>query len=321
MKSFGRSALAVGLFLFQNPAWSFSIQSHGRRCNVLVSARSSKTAAEEVGCGRRDVLGATAIGVSNALLGAPLLVEALSERPTAVLRLESPNDKAGVALYDVTIGTPPRTVAAIQKVISNKTPKLQPGLILKDYPNSQAVVDRIRQGPYPIELEFYNLDSSNGELGEALTAKDALALSQRQSGPEPASAGPPSENTAYVKRTIQQGPNCRLRARRDDVLEIQYTAHIGSLDGIIYDASEFRGTGRPYQMVLGSGDVLPGVDQGLYDMCVSEKRQLEIPPSLAYGAKGNKIYRIPPNSRLVWEVELISISTMRDVQDEAEDME
>jgi FKBP-type peptidyl-prolyl cis-trans isomerase len=117
-----------------------------------------------------------------------------------------------------------------------------------------------------------------------------------------------------VRRVVQEAPDCRIRSRRDDVLEINYTAHIGSLQGVIYDASEFRGTGRPYQMVLGSGDMIPGVDQGLANMCPGEIRQIEIPPSLAYGAKGNKLFRIPPNARLIWEIELVSVNSMRQQQ-------
>jgi FKBP-type peptidyl-prolyl cis-trans isomerase len=72
-----------------------------------------------------------------------------------------------------------------------------------------------------------------------------------------------------------------------------------------------RGTGQPYQMVLGSGDMLPGVDLGLYDMCPGETRQLEIPAALAYGARGNKAFQIPPSSNLVWTVELVSINSIR----------
>lgn len=266
-------------------------------------------------------------------------VEVLTGNPLAscgveneqVLRLESPDDKAGLALYDVTIGNPPQNVVAIKRVISKDQAGFQPGLVLKDYPNARAVVDRIRRGPYPIELKFYNLDSSNGELGEALTAQGAPVLSQQQAAesnqeqkrtPQETPSGniADSNNRNYVKRVIKEPPSCRIKSRRDDVLEIIYEAHIGTMDGIMYDSSATRGTGRPYQMVLGSGDMIPGLDQGLYDMCPGEVRHIEMPPLLAYGAKGNKIFRIPPNARLVWEVELVSVNSMRqDQQDESSD--
>jgi FK506-binding protein 2 len=242
------------------------------------------------------------------------------------LRLETPDDKAGLSLYDVTIGTPPRTVPAIKRIVdtTRKNAKLQPGLVLKGYPNSLAVLDRIRQGPYPIELEFYNLDASNGELGEGLTAEGALNVAQQQAKRESQIAAVSqssvieNNNNSYLRKVIQEVPDCRIRSRRDDVLEINYTAHIGSLQGIVYNASAFRGTGRPYQMVLGSGDMIAGVDQGLVNMCPGEIRQIEIPPGLAYGTKGNKLFKIPPNARLVWEIELVSVNSMRQ-QDDSDD--
>ena len=268
---------------------------------------------------RRDVLSLLLVGSSVP----SSLANAAYEDSNILLRLETPDDKAGIVLFDVTVGTPPRTVSAIKRVIENnrKNVPLQPGLVLKGYPNSLAVLNRIRQGPYPIELEFYNLDASKGELGEALTAQDALNVAQQQAGDPITSMSQASndDNTSYVRRIIQEAPICRIRSRRDDVLEINYTAHIGSLQGVVYDASAFRGTGRPYQMVLGSGDMIPGVDLGLVNMCPGEIRQIEIPPNLAYGVKGNKLFRIPPNTRLVWEIELVSVNSMRQQQQDDSD--
>jgi len=109
-----------------------------------------------------------------------------------------------------------------------------------------------------------------------------------------------------------------MQSRRNDVLEIEYEAsyiEAGTGRKIVYDASAFRGTGnRPYQMVLGSGDVIPGVDQGLYDMCPGDRRLLRIPPVLGHGPKSRKLYRIPDiYENLEWEISLVTIdSTVRE---------
>jgi peptidylprolyl isomerase len=63
---------------------------------------------------------------------------------------------------------------------------------------------------------------------------------------------------------------------------------------------------QPFTTPLTPGGVIPGWVQGLSGMKVGGRRELIIPPSLAYGAKGNAA--IPPNSTLVFVVDLLSVA-------------
>jgi FKBP-type peptidyl-prolyl cis-trans isomerase len=110
-----------------------------------------------------------------------------------------------------------------------------------------------------------------------------------------------------------------MKSRRGDLLEITYEARIYRRDGPVFDSSLDRGTGQPYQFVLGSGDMIAGVDLGLYDMCAGEQRELDIPPALGFGANGNRLFGIPDGSRLVWKVELVSINAVREGDERTRD--
>ena len=81
--------------------------------------------------------------------------------------------------------------------------------------------------------------------------------------------------------------------------------YLGTLEnGTKFDSSYDRNT--PFQFILGSGSVIKGWDEGIKSMKVGGKRKLIIPSELGYGTRGSPP-KIPPNSTLLFEVELLDV--------------
>lgn len=86
-------------------------------------------------------------------------------------------------------------------------------------------------------------------------------------------------------------------------VQVHYTGYL--MDGTKFDSSVDRN--QPFNFILGVGQVIPGWDKGVQGMRVGGKRELIIPPQLAYGARGAGD-AIPPDATLRFEVELLGVS-------------
>ncbi len=109
-------------------------------------------------------------------------------------------------------------------------------------------------------------------------------------------------NASGLKYIIfEQGAG--VHAVSGKTVEVHYTGML--IDGKVFDSS--RGRGEPIEFLLGAGQVIKGWDEGIALMSVGDKFRLIIPPDLGYGSRGAGEV-IPPNSTLVFDVELMSVN-------------
>lgn len=128
---------------------------------------------------------------------------------------------------------------------------------------------------------------------EQKTGEDSLAQQQQVE----------QEKQKIMEKLIieDERPGSGAVAEKGNTVTVNYRGTFA--DGKQFDSSYDRGT--PFSFVLGTGLVIEGWDQGVAGMKVGGKRNLTIPPELAYGPQGNSV--IPPNSTLHFSIELLDV--------------
>jgi peptidylprolyl isomerase len=128
--------------------------------------------------------------------------------------------------------------------------------------------------------------------------------------PSPAPGGDAFCASVVVNTTQPDGlaygdirPGTGAQPKAGQKVTVQYTGWLQST-GAMFDSSRLPGR-QPFQFTIGQG-VIQGWSEGVPTMKVGGKRRFVLPPALAYGAQGSPP-TIPPNSTLVFDIELISI--------------
>ncbi len=111
----------------------------------------------------------------------------------------------------------------------------------------------------------------------------------------------PEPPTELVVTDLTQGDG--TEATSGSTVSVHYVG-VAHSTGEEFDASYNRG--EPLQFRLGIGQVISGWDQGVQGMKVGGRRQLVIPPHLAYGDRGAG-GAIKPGETLVFVVDLLSV--------------
>lgn len=117
--------------------------------------------------------------------------------------------------------------------------------------------------------------------------------------------GPPK----YTKSVLKKGDKTNF-PKKGDVVHCWYTGTLQ--DGTVFDtniqtSSKKKKNAKPLSFKVGIGKVIRGWDEALLTMSKGEKARLEIEPEWAYGKKGQPDAKIPPNAKLIFEVELVDI--------------
>jgi FKBP-type peptidyl-prolyl cis-trans isomerase len=143
-------------------------------------------------------------------------------------------------------------------------------------------------------LCFQGCNKSNQPTGNSSgpSASNAPAAS--------ASANEMKTTPSGLKYQILKKGTGTVSPKATDTVNVHY--HGTLLDGTVFDSSVERG--QPISFPL--NQVIPGWTEGVQLMKVGDKFKFEIPPNLAYGPNSPSP-KIPPNSTLVFEVELLGI--------------
>jgi len=144
-------------------------------------------------------------------------------------------------------------------------------------------------------------DSSTGSSeGTTVTAESGggAVIGKREPKVTVPKGAPPKK---LEVKDLEEGSGAE--AKSGDKVTVQYVG-VNYKNGKEFDSSWSRN--EPFPLTLGAGEVIPGWEQGIEGMKVGGRRELIIPPELAYGETGYPP-SIPPNETLVFVIDLLEV--------------
>jgi FKBP-type peptidyl-prolyl cis-trans isomerase len=136
-------------------------------------------------------------------------------------------------------------------------------------------------------------------LAQAPAKKPAHATARPASGPTKVTGEGIKASSGLQYWDIR--PGIGAEAKAGSHVKVHYTGWLTS--GKKFDSSAGS---APFDFTLGQGEVIKGWDEGVAGMKVGGKRQLRIPPQIAYGEDGHPP-QIPSNSTLIFDVTLVAV--------------
>ncbi len=173
----------------------------------------------------------------------------------------------------------------------------------------QKVVDEIAQGDSINSLEIVRV-GSKAESWNAVEAFKSFESSgeirlqeeknKAEAELEKVASGFDKTNSGLRYKILKKGDG--NKATKGNTVSVHYE---GSLtNGQVFDSSYQRN--QPIDFQLGTGQVIPGWDEGISMLKVGDKARFVIPSELGYGSAGAGGV-IPPNATLVFDVELMEV--------------
>jgi peptidylprolyl isomerase len=140
--------------------------------------------------------------------------------------------------------------------------------------------------------------SSTGGSSTPTGSEASSEVGKKKPKVEVPSGAPPKQ---LEKTELVEGSGAEAKA--GDEVTVQYVG-VNYGNGRQFDASWDRG--EPFTFTLGAGQVIPGWEEGIPGMKAGGRRELTIPPELAYGAAGSPP-AIGPNETLIFVIDLLSV--------------